>query len=466
MDGEDSATDTPHLDVVHISIEDARDSKACVGHDRDTLALMIQEHREVMHNLAEIQGKSPKSLVMSVAKYEAIVHHLQHPTFKVEPHFKHWVKTRKFQLLDLPEEDERQVLVIAKDKVDKWGFNSSFLRVVHAGHLSDLVYKTHAEELQHCGYKRVLEKLQRRYFGVTRVYVQEFCKSCPVCKLKPHHSAAVGPQGQSPEARTQPRVERHGFFQDMAHIDLIDMRHSPDGEYRYIGHFMDEYSRFHVLFPMKRKAAPELSRLLEERVLGYFGPPKVFYGSEGVEIANRLVTTTLEKWDDKVNFVDRHSRTSRSGRVMERSRQAILDRLADIRENEMDSRRAKHYPWASWLPRVMFTINSECQESARDSPYFSVYGCSSPVLMFTEERCQGQEEPLDSDGEQELDARGREGVCWGPEAVAATGDEEETHATESGFDTTLQEQDHNYITTITATSKRFKMEPPDYDEDD
>lgn len=45
MDGEDSDADTPQLDVVHISIEEARDSKASVGHDRDTLALMIQEHR-------------------------------------------------------------------------------------------------------------------------------------------------------------------------------------------------------------------------------------------------------------------------------------------------------------------------------------------------------------------------------------------------------------------------------------
>lgn len=287
-----------------------------------------------------------------------------------------------------------------------------------------------------------------------------------MCKLKPHHSAAMGPQGQTPEARTQSRVERHGSFQDTAHIDLIDMRHTPDGEYRYIGHFMDEYSRFHVLFPMKRKAAPELSRLLEERVLGYFGPPKVFYGSEGVGIMNRLVTTTLEKWDDKVTFVDRHSRNSRTGRVMERSRQAILDRLADIQESEMDGRGAKHYPWVSWLPRVMFTINSECQESARDSPYFSVYGCSSPVLMFTEERCQGREEPLDSDGEQELEARETDGICWAPEAVPAMGDEEETCVMDSGFDTTLQEQDHNYITTITAASKRLKMEPPDYDEGD
>ena len=80
-----------------------------------------------MHRMAEVQGKSPKSLVMSLAKYEAIIHHLQHPDFKVEPHFKHWVKTRRFQLLDLPEENERQVLVISKDKTNKVGVGTVWL---------------------------------------------------------------------------------------------------------------------------------------------------------------------------------------------------------------------------------------------------------------------------------------------------------------------------------------------------
>ena len=300
------------------------------------------------------------------------------------------------------------------------------------------------------------------------MYVQEFCKTCPVCKLKPHHSAPMGPQGRAEESRQQPRVERLGFFQDTAHIDLIDMRHSPDGDYRYIGHFMDEYSRFHVLFPMKRKAAPELSRLLEERVLGYFGPPKVFHASEGVEIVNRLVTTTFEKWDDKVTFVDKNSRNSRSSRVMERSRRMILERLTDIRENEVDSKRGSQYPWASWLPRVMFTLNSECQESAKDSPYFSVYGCSSPVLLFTEERCRGREETFDSDCDQESDARDGDRGDWTQEATRCTEDEEESSsALESGRNTIVhkQERDHNYITTITAATKRFKVETPDYDED-
>ena len=69
----------------------------------------------------------------------------------------------------------------------------------------------------------------------------------------------------------QPIVEK-----DFLDRGQVDMRHIPDGQYSYIGHFMDHFSKSHVLFPWQRKTAKEVSRLLEERVLAYFGPPKNF----------------------------------------------------------------------------------------------------------------------------------------------------------------------------------------------
>ena len=48
-------------------------------------------------------------------------------------------------------------------------------------------------------------------------------------------------------------------------IDFIDMRHSPDGEFNWIGHFTDHMSKFHILFPCKNKSAPEVAKLIEER---------------------------------------------------------------------------------------------------------------------------------------------------------------------------------------------------------
>ena len=54
------------------------------------------------------------------------------------------------------------------------------------------------------------------------------------------------------------------------------MRHSPDGEYCDIGHVMDHFSKFHILFPLRTKCAVEVVAKIEERVFGYFGVPRIF----------------------------------------------------------------------------------------------------------------------------------------------------------------------------------------------
>ena len=80
-------------------------------------------------------------------------------------------------------------------------------------------------------------KVQRHYFGITRGFVQEFCTQCPVCQLSQPHIT---------RPPLHPIIEND--FLDRVQVDLIDMRHSSDNEYNYICHFMDHFSKFHVLF--------------------------------------------------------------------------------------------------------------------------------------------------------------------------------------------------------------------------
>jgi hypothetical protein len=42
-------------------------------------------------------------------------------------------------------------------------------------------------------------------------------------------------------------------------IDTIDMRHQADGEWKYIAHYVDHYSKFHVLWPLMNKTAAEVA---------------------------------------------------------------------------------------------------------------------------------------------------------------------------------------------------------------
>ncbi len=82
------------------------------------------------------------------------------------------------------------------------------------------------------------------YAGITRAYAQEYTKSCPTCQLK-------APQTTRPPLK--PIVETD--FLARLQVDLIDQQNSPDGEYKYIAHVMDHFTKFHILFPLKEKTA-------------------------------------------------------------------------------------------------------------------------------------------------------------------------------------------------------------------
>ena len=75
--------------------------------------------KECMTAIATAKAASTKSCVLSQDKFEAIARHLSSPQDKVDPHFKHWVKSRNFQLADLPGLGLFKVLVIPNDGNNK-----------------------------------------------------------------------------------------------------------------------------------------------------------------------------------------------------------------------------------------------------------------------------------------------------------------------------------------------------------
>ena len=75
--------------------------------------------KERMTAIATAKGASTKSCVLSQEKFDAIVHHLSFPQDKVDPNLKHWVRSRNFQLADLPGLGLFKVLVIPNEGNNK-----------------------------------------------------------------------------------------------------------------------------------------------------------------------------------------------------------------------------------------------------------------------------------------------------------------------------------------------------------
>ena len=200
--------------------------------------------------------------------------------------------------------------------------------------------------------------MHRHYFGITRGFVQAFCKHCPVCQLSKH---------QVTRTPVTPIIQKE--FLERVQVDLIDMRHSPDGDFNFIGHFMDHFSQFHVLFPLKRKTAKEVSILLEERVLSYFGPPKIFHSDNGREFVNHLISEMFERWGSDVTFINGQAQHSQSPGLVERGNQTVERKIASMKKDENLEEDETGFPWASWLPRIMFSMNSDRQTTMKDAPW-------------------------------------------------------------------------------------------------
>ena len=208
-----------------------------------------------------------------------------------------------------------------------------------------------------------LFQIHQHYYGITTSHITEFCKLCPTCQLQQ-------PKKEHPPLR--PIIAED--FMERIQIDLIDMRHSPDGEFNWIGHFADHMSKFNIIFPCKNKSAAEVARLIEERVLAYVGPPHIFHSDNGREFVNHILQSLLNTWSsNNVTFVSGPPRHSQSQGMVERGNRVIEEKIASMKTDEGFDGKAS-YPWASWLPRIMFNMNTQYRSTIKDTPYKLVFG--------------------------------------------------------------------------------------------
>ena len=113
-------------------------------------------------------------------------------------------------------------------------------RVVHTGKLYDVTSKVHIRT-GHGGRDKVLAAVKWEYYVVTRGYVETFCTSYPTCQKAAPNTV---------NTPIKPIVETE--FPNRIQIDLIDMRQSTDCDYNYICHVMDHYTKFHIIYPLKK----------------------------------------------------------------------------------------------------------------------------------------------------------------------------------------------------------------------
>ena len=125
------------------------------------------------------------------------------------------------------------------------------------------------------------------------------------------------------------------------------MRHRPDGPYNWIGHFMDHWSKLHVLFPLMQKSVTEVALQVSSKVFAYYGLPKILQSDNGREFVNSIIHKLVADWPGEVTIINGRPRHPQSQGLIERGNAKVEEMLA-CRFHDGDPSSA----WTSWLPQI------------------------------------------------------------------------------------------------------------------
>ena len=118
---------------------------------------------------------------------------------------------------------------------------------------------------------------KEQFHGITKAVVEWLLKHCQTClQNRQNHSRAP----------PEPIILNHRM--QRIQIDLVDMRHEPDGQYKWILHIKDHFSKWSPLFPLKSKSAEEVAGLITTWI-GCYGVPEILQCDNGREFKGVLL---------------------------------------------------------------------------------------------------------------------------------------------------------------------------------
>ena len=129
-------------------------------------------------------------------------------------------------------------------------------------------------------------------------------------------------------------------------MDLIDFRNAPDGEYNWICHVIDHFTKYQILFPMKSKEAKEVATGLRERVFSYFALLYNLHSDNGREFVNSVIVDTIDIRPGECKIVNGKPRSPWVQGCVEKANHSV-EMMITAKRHEVNSN-----DWSSWLPEI------------------------------------------------------------------------------------------------------------------
>lgn len=140
----------------------------------------------------------------------------------------------------------------------------------------NIIQKCHVL-LKQVGYRKTYKAIEQEYYGIVREDVLWLLTRCRICLVnRPNRSRGV----------LEPIVSNDTLEQ--VQIDLVDLRHEPDGQYKWLLHIRHHFSKFTSLYALKSKQCIEVASHIAQWI-GCFGPLRILQCDNGKEFKGVLL---------------------------------------------------------------------------------------------------------------------------------------------------------------------------------
>lgn len=186
-----------------------------------------------------------------------------------------------------------------------------------------ILHTIHSSLCDHAGMIKTWKMVASSYSAISKPVVEKFVKFCQVCCIRITQSPLPWLCSMRSKNFWVIRLKIHFIFyffykmfnsfarlwKDRSQLEIIDMQqYFPCDEYKFIGHIVCNFSRLHVLWPMKTRTGDELQECLRRHVFSYFGLPKIFQADHGSEFKSDAVKNLIRSWPGECQILHARSK--------------------------------------------------------------------------------------------------------------------------------------------------------------
>ncbi|CAG8622260.1 11722_t:CDS:2, partial [Racocetra persica] len=211
--------------------------------------------------------------------------------------------------------------------------------------------------------KNSFQLQEQQYDYIPQSFVKEFCGACKTCathRFFPNSLAA--------------KLIIASSFLSRMQVDLVGLTFQPVGEYKYICHVRDHFTRFSWARSLTSKSASEVAVFLYD-IFIVFGAPTILQLDNGKEFTADLIAELLSLWPG-VHIINGRSRHPESQGMVKRANGILQTKLGKWMEDN------KTNNWTEGLPLIIHAMNTQTVHATGKSPYSLVFG-QDPIKNFS-----------------------------------------------------------------------------------